>query len=81
MFISPEFRMGQYRDDNHREDAPRFMRTYILYFDFDWYFLSCARIIDRYLGQQYFRMQDRRNLHHSYILDIELVGIYSPYGD
>ena len=25
MVISSEFRMGQYRDDDHREDAPHFM--------------------------------------------------------
>ena len=27
MVISPEFRMGQYRDDDHREDAPHFIST------------------------------------------------------
>ena len=24
--IWPEFRMGQYRDDNHQEDAPHFIK-------------------------------------------------------
>ena len=27
MVISPEFRMGQHRDDNHREDVPHFTIT------------------------------------------------------
>ena len=27
MFIWSEFRMGQYRDDDHREDAPQFIDT------------------------------------------------------
>ena len=25
MVITPEFHMGQYRDDDHREDAPHFI--------------------------------------------------------
>ena len=30
LVISSEFRMGQYRDDNHREDAPHFIRPFEL---------------------------------------------------
>ena len=39
------------------------------------------RIEDRYLGRQYFRMLDRRNLHYNYILGNGLLGSYIPAGD
>ena len=29
MIISSEFRMGQYRDDDHREDAPHFILGFL----------------------------------------------------
>ena len=35
MVISSEFRMGQYRDDDHHEDAPYFKRVTVIEWN-DW---------------------------------------------